>query len=74
MSIYHITADCDWISGHLRYGHYEGNLTEEQYQEYLKAKENNEEEDYIMDVCDLVVDDYRINDHEKPTNIKVKKV
>lgn len=74
MKKYLVTADCEWIVGHLRWGHYEAELTEEQYQKYLKAKENGEENDYVRDVCDLIVDDWRIEDCENPTNIQIKEI
>lgn len=57
----------DWIAGHLRYGHKEGEveLTEEEYTEFKKdptayLKSHYEE---LCDNFDLLVDDYRIDDY-----------
>lgn len=71
---YLITADVDYIMGHIRYGHYEGELTEEQYQEYLSLASVEDRKDFIRDICDLVVDDYYIADCSSPTNIKISEI
>lgn len=68
---YLITADSDWIQGHLRYGHFEGELTEEEYQEYLKLSSEEEQSDFIREFCHLCVDSYEIDDYEEPSNIRI---
>ena len=55
----------DWIVGHLRYGHKEGEieLTEEEYAEFKKdptAYLNSHKE--FTENLDLLVDDYEVND------------
>lgn len=60
----HIYAPVDYLAGHLRYGHFEGDL-ELTDEEFEKLKEdpldfiNNEK--YYFDL-DLIVDDYEIDD------------
>lgn len=71
---YLITADVDYITGHLRYGHYEGELTEEQYQEYLSLTSEKDRKDFITDICELVIDSYSIDDRGCPTNIEISEI
>lgn len=59
-----IRASLEYLMGHLRYGHLEGELemTDEEFEEFKKNPidfiYNN---DYINDL-DLVVDDYEVDD------------
>ena len=71
---YNVTADADWIQGYLRYGHFEGSLLEEQYQEYLNLPTKDEQRRFIADLCTLIVDDWEINDYEYPSNIKITEI
>lgn len=59
-----ISYPVDWIMGHLRYGHMEGNIemTDEEFEEFkkdpaewLKGKDND---------LDLLVDDYKVEDYD----------
>jgi len=63
-----IIADVDYVTGHLRDGHYELNLNEEEYDEY----KNLSEEDKIswIEDGDFIVDDYRIYDIGTITEIR----
>lgn len=56
-----INATPDYVTGHLRYGHYEGilELTDEEFEEFKEAPEQFEEEIRFLD---FLVDDYRIYD------------
>jgi hypothetical protein len=61
-----VSANVDYIMGHLRYGHYEGTLrlTEEEYQEFMAnpvpfVKANR---DKFMDDLELIVDDWSVED------------
>ena len=38
MSNYEVYADVEYITGHLRYGHFEGTISEELYKEYLSLE------------------------------------
>ena len=63
-----IIADVDYVIGHLRDGHYELNLNDEEYNEY----KNLSEEDKISWIEDgnFIVDDYRIYDIGPITEIR----
>ena len=63
-----IIADIDYVVGHLRYGHYELKLNDEEYNEY----KNLSEEDKISWIKDgdLIIDDYRIYDIGPITEIR----
>lgn len=69
-----MTADVDCIMGHLRYGHFEGELTEEQYQEYLSLTSEKDQEDFVTDMCRLVIDSYSVDDYDPPTNINIQEI
>lgn len=66
-----VIANCDYICGHLRFGHYELNLTDEEYEEF-KSLSEEEQSDWIESEGLLEVDDYEIEFRDKPTNIKVQ--
>ena len=56
-----IIADVDYAMGHLRYGHYELELNDEDY----KAYKNLSDEDrisWIEEDGEFIVDDYEIDD------------
>jgi hypothetical protein len=53
-----VKVDCDYLMGHLRYGHYEGEVDVENEEELKELIENEE----IIDYLDIVVDDYEIED------------
>ena len=55
-----ITCPVDYVVGHLRYGHYELVLSEEEYTKFQESSDE-EKENWIRD-GELVVDDYEVND------------
>ena len=63
-----IVADVDYVTGHLRDGHWELELNDEEYNEY----KNLSEEDKISWIEDsnFIVDDYRIYDIGTITEIR----
>ncbi len=63
-----IIADVDYVTGHLRYGHWELELSDKEYDEY----KNLSEEDKISWIEDgnFIVDDYRIYDIGTITEIR----
>ena len=71
---YEVYADADWIQGHLCFGHFEGYLSEEQYQEYLNLPTKDEQRRFISDLCTLIVDDWEIDAHEYPSNIQITEI
>lgn len=63
-----IIANIDYVTGHLRYGHYKLKLSDKDY----KAYKNLSDEDkisWIEDDGEFIVDDYRIDDIGNITEI-----
>lgn len=56
-----VTGYVDYVSGFLRTGHFELDLTEEQLKEFKQLSEE-EQKEYLRDNGDLIVDDYSIAD------------
>lgn len=53
-----VTADVEYVSGHLRYGHYEVTADSESFE-----KLNDEEKiEFIRTYGEFIVDDFRIDD------------
>ena len=67
---YLIAADLEYVVGHLRCGHVEAVLTEEEYEEY-KALSDDEKADYLNELGDLIIDDVSIEDRGPLQNIEV---
>lgn len=63
-----IIADVDYVIGHLRYGHYELKLSDEDYKEY-KSLSEKDKISWIED-GEFIVDDYRIDDIGLITEIR----
>jgi len=61
---FRVTQECDYVMGHLRYGHYEG-IVEVKDEAELKEKID---ECYITDYLSLVIDDYSCDDAEVGDN------
>ena len=63
-----IIADVDYVVGHLRYGHWELELNDKEYNEY----KNLSKEDKISWIKDgnFIIDSYRIDDIGTITEIK----
>ena len=60
----YISAPVEYITGHIRYGHYEGEV-ELNDEEFEKFKENPDKAFYHLDLrdsLDLLVDDFSISD------------
>lgn len=64
-----IIADVDYVIGHLRYGHYELCLNEEEYNNYKNLSEVDKM-DYIESDGEFLIDDYRIDDIGTITEIR----
>ena len=54
----------DYVSGYLRYGHYEGEivLSKEEYEEFLKNPKDFAINNDITDSLKLKIDNYRVED------------
>ena len=64
-----ITADVDYILGHLRYGHYELEVTDKEFEQFQNMSDADKAE-YIEESGCLIIDDYDVDDIATPTNIK----
>lgn len=62
----------EYVIGHLRYGHKEGilELTAEEFERLQKNPKKFIYEEEILDVLDLIIDDYSIEDYGGIDNIK----
>lgn len=58
---YNVTSSVDYVSGHFRYVHFEASLSEEYYQDFSKLTLRGQQE-YLVDVGDLVIDDWEVDD------------
>jgi len=58
-----LTADIDYVQGHLRYGHFEANLNAEELKEYNALDNDEDRIEYIREVGELVIDDYSMEDY-----------
>lgn len=69
-----ITCPVDYVCGHLRYGHYELKLTDEEFAEFQQSSDE-EKIGWLRD-GDFIVDSYRIDDIDTPSlgNIHIESV
>ena len=65
-----IVLNCDYIQGHLRYGHFELELNDKDYKEF-KALSKEEQLEQIKFYGDLIVDSYIVDDYETEGDFKV---
>ena len=64
-----IIADVDYVTGHLRDGHWKLELNDEDYNKYKNLSEEDKIS-WIEDDGDFIVDDYRIYDIGTITEIR----
>ncbi len=64
-----IIADVDYVTGHLRDGHWELELDDKDYNKYKNLSEEDKIS-WIEDDGDFIVDDYRIYDIRTITEIR----
>lgn len=55
-----VEQDCDYVRGHLRYGHIEGEIEVYSQEELEQMMADGTYQDY----CDVIVDEYRVEDWE----------
>lgn len=63
-----ITAEVEYVQGHLRYGHYELELADEEFEKF-KDMSCDEQESYVRKKGHLVIDDYYVDDIGPITDI-----
>ena len=64
MKKFRVTQECDYVTGYLRYGHFEGIIEANSLEEAKKIME----EDGSHDLLSLVVDDYSVDDYDVGNN------
>lgn len=65
-----VTAELDWIMGYLKYGHMEGVVEADSREELNDLIRTGD----IVNFLNIVVDNYRIEDFETPTEFNVTEV
>lgn len=63
-----ICGDLDYVQGHLRYGHLEMELNDEDFEKF-KSLSLKEQKEYLNDNGNLIVDDYEVDDWGSITEI-----
>ena len=59
MKKFKVYIPCDYVDGHLRYGHLEGEIQAENIEEIKNMKK-----DGFWRYCELIIDDYEVNSYE----------
>ena len=60
-----VNQDCDYVIGHLRYGHLEGEVNVESEEELQKLIDSGEIRDYMeLEIDDFSVDSYEIGNNK----------
>lgn len=65
-----VTAEVEYVQGYLRYGHYEAELTDEDFEKF-KNMSCNEQKKYIRKAGHFVIDDYCIDDIGPITDVNM---
>lgn len=65
MKKFMVTQECDYVTGYLRYGHFEGIIEANSLEEAKKIMEEKGSHDLLS----LVVDDYSVDDYDVGDNV-----
>ena len=65
-----IVLNCDYVQGHLRYGHFELELDDNDYKEF-KTLSKKEQLEQIKSDGNLIIDSYRVEDYETEKDFEV---
>lgn len=57
-----LNVPCDYVQGHLRTGHYEVEMSNEDYFDFCTNLSEREQLDFIMSEGKLIVDSYEVDD------------
>ena len=68
---YLVTGDVDYVQGHLRYGHFELELTEEEYEEF-KLLDEEAQKEWVKNEGELLIDDWEVDDTGDITDVRVE--
>ena len=58
---YKLSVDVDYVQGHLRYGHLELELSEEEYKEFTTLSDSDKKR--MLRDGEMVVDEYEVYDY-----------
>ena len=64
MKKFMVTQECDYVTGYLRYGHFEGIIEANSLEDAKKIMEEKGSHDLLS----LVVDDYSVDDYDVGDN------
>lgn len=64
-----LIGDIDYISGHLRYGHYEVEVDEK----FVLNSNKQQLIEYLENNGEIIIDDYRMEDHGSITDVRIEK-
>lgn len=64
MKKFMVTQECDYVTGYLRYGHFEGIIEANSLEEAKKIMEEKDSHDLLS----LVVDDYSVDGYDVGDN------
>ena len=70
MKKYEVTADYDYVLGHLRHGHVSLKLDESELK-LFRALSDEEQLEHLSDHGDLVIDDWEVNDYGELESIGI---
>jgi hypothetical protein len=70
MSKIRVIGNLDYVQGYLKYGHLELEIDKEEWSKM--SKENQEE--YLIDCGELVIDDWEVNDRGDLNDIVIEEI
>lgn len=59
----------DYVGGHLRYGHFEAKLADDEYEAFCKMSKDDQI-DYLFEAGELIIDDFEVNEYGDMTEIE----
>lgn len=66
-----VIIDLDYVTGHLRDGHFECEIEESLLEQLQSDPESEALQDYVEKHGNLVIDDYRVEDYEFTGNPRI---
>ena len=66
-----IIGNYDYITGYLRYGHVEAQISDEEYEQFKELSEA-EKKKWLRENGEIVVDDFSVDDHGEICDIKIQ--
>lgn len=66
-----VILDLDYVTGHLRDGHFECEIEESLLEQLQSNPESKALQDYVKKYGNLVIDNYRVEDYEFTGNCRI---